>query len=124
MNICEYCGRTHFVKQPDLRFCSFLCRSQYDHYSATLLASTEKEITAVDYKRTHAAWMAEQIVSITEDARRVLAAMPMLASDPQLDLVHRLLLSLAEDVPTAKAIYAYTSLTDVESTPLPQELAS
>jgi hypothetical protein len=109
MTICEHCGRAHLVKHPDLRFCSVLCRLQHAQFLVSLADSEPEEVTALDYQRTHAAALAAFIVSVTEDAQRMLAATPALATDPELDLVNRFILSIAEDVPTATEIHRFVT---------------
>lgn len=32
MTICEFCGRAHRAVDPDCRFCSVLCREQFDNH--------------------------------------------------------------------------------------------
>jgi len=110
MTICEHCGRAHLVKNPDLRFCSVLCRLQHAQFLSSLADSApEEELSALDYQRTHAATLAAFIVSVVEDAQRVLAATPALSTDPELDLVNRFILSVSEDVPTATEIHRFVT---------------
>jgi hypothetical protein len=110
MTICEHCGRAHLVKHLDLRFCSVLCRLQHAQFLVSLADSTpEEEVTALDYQRTHAATLAAFIVSVVEDAQRVLAATPALATNSEFDLVNRFMLSVAEDVPTATEIHRFVT---------------
>ena len=33
MTICEFCARPHHATDPDDRFCSFLCRNQFEEYA-------------------------------------------------------------------------------------------
>jgi len=117
MTICEHCGRAHIVMQPDARFCSILCRLQCEEYLANLPMNTGRALTPLDYQRTHAAWLAERVVSTTEETRQVLAATPSLASDPQLQMVHDFLLFLAADVSVAMSVHEFMLLSATKTAP-------
>jgi hypothetical protein len=104
MTICEYCGRLHHVTHPDARFCSLFCRTQYGHEQTPLLSLA---VSAQELRLTQADRLADHILGLSADARRLLDATPTLASDPHLRAVHTFLCSLAEDVDIAQAIHQY-----------------
>lgn len=48
MTICEFCARPHHATDPDDRFCSFLCRDQFEKYAAVY---TPSELVAEQIKQ-------------------------------------------------------------------------
>lgn len=104
MTICEYCGRLHRLTHPDVRFCSLFCRTHYEQAQIPLL---QLAVSAHELRLTQADSLAEHIIGITHDARRLLDATPALASEPHLSAVHTFLRSLAEEVALAQSIHQY-----------------
>lgn len=80
MTICEYCGRVHQATEIDRRFCSLVCRTQYDewplfHQSAALL----------EEQRQQGQMLRTYLSSILKAAGRLLHQAETLTAEQQLE---------------------------------------
>lgn len=79
MMICEYCGRAHQATEIDRRFCSLLCRTQYDEhpffYSPDAL---------LEQQRQQGLMLRTYLVTISQSARQLLLQSETLNPEQQL----------------------------------------
>jgi hypothetical protein len=78
MTICEYCGRVHQVSQPDSRFCSILCRVQYENHPTFCAPQA-----LADEQRRSAEFLATYHVTLAKGANLLLKQTESLGLEQQ-----------------------------------------
>jgi hypothetical protein len=80
MTICEYCGRVHQATEIDRRFCSLVCRTQYDEWPLF-----HRPAALLEEQRQQGQMLRTYLSSVLKAAGRLLHQAETLTAEQQLE---------------------------------------